>query len=341
MPTIPNLKNELPHLVILGAGASLAAFPEGDKNGKALPLMSSLFTDLNLTNTLKKSHVNSFDNFEILYEAINNDPSKKKLQITLEEKISRYFYGMKILSTPTLYDYLILSLRKKDVIATFNWDPLLLQSARRHKKYKDHLPAILFLHGNVAVGICSSCNIMGYKYNKRCHRCLKTFESMPLLYPVGKKKYSDDKNISNAWSDLAISLKQAYYVTIFGYSAPVSDFDAKTLMTKSFNKNKSHEFSQVEIIDIKPEPEITDNWRDFFYHHHYDVMDNFNKSQLWWHPRRSCEAHASALLMNSPWPYDPFPLFNSISEMHDWINPFINEEKKHGKEGIELSSCKH
>lgn len=31
-----------PHVVILGAGASLAAFPDGDKNSLGFPLMNSL-----------------------------------------------------------------------------------------------------------------------------------------------------------------------------------------------------------------------------------------------------------------------------------------------------------
>ena len=40
--TLPNLdvkndRNESPHVVILGAGASLAALPNGDKNGHQLP----------------------------------------------------------------------------------------------------------------------------------------------------------------------------------------------------------------------------------------------------------------------------------------------------------------
>ncbi|KQB43892.1 hypothetical protein RCH33_382 [Flavobacterium daejeonense] len=32
---------EMPYLVLLGAGASLASFPNGDKNGKKLPIHSS------------------------------------------------------------------------------------------------------------------------------------------------------------------------------------------------------------------------------------------------------------------------------------------------------------
>ena len=43
-PTVEDEQNnvfvERPHLVVLGAGASRAAFPDGDKNGKRLPLMA-------------------------------------------------------------------------------------------------------------------------------------------------------------------------------------------------------------------------------------------------------------------------------------------------------------
>ncbi|MFW6223076.1 MAG: hypothetical protein ACOC3T_05645 [Bacteroidota bacterium] len=34
--------NNRPHVVILGAGASAAAFPQGDANGKKLPVMNDL-----------------------------------------------------------------------------------------------------------------------------------------------------------------------------------------------------------------------------------------------------------------------------------------------------------
>jgi hypothetical protein len=47
-----------------------------------------------------------------------------------------------------------LSLREKDVIATFNWDPLLFAAcARNHTRTK--LPYIIYLHGNVAIGYCN------------------------------------------------------------------------------------------------------------------------------------------------------------------------------------------
>ena len=39
-------KNSRPHLVILGAGASYAAFPNGDKNGRKLPLMNNIVEEV-------------------------------------------------------------------------------------------------------------------------------------------------------------------------------------------------------------------------------------------------------------------------------------------------------
>ena len=328
------------HIVILGAGASLAAFPNGDKKGRSLPLMESLVATLNLTDTLKGYRLDGLDNFEALYDSIYRDPAKAKLKAIVEDKIQRYFYEMKISSAPSLYDYIILSLREKDVIATFNWDPLLLQCLRRHKKYRENLPEILFLHWNVAVGICSSCDILGYRYNRICHRCLNPFNPIPLLYPIGKKDYSSDKYIRGSWEELSAVLKNAYYVTIFGSSAPVSDLDAKDLMVKSFHTNEAHAFSQVEIIDVKPREDVISNWNDFFYKNHYTVINNFSDSQLWHHPRRSCESHASAHLMNSPWKTNKFPLFDSISEMHKWIYPFVKEESSQKKNGIKLTACR-
>ena len=39
---VDDLSISRPHVVILGAGASAAAFPKGDRNGRRLPLMDDL-----------------------------------------------------------------------------------------------------------------------------------------------------------------------------------------------------------------------------------------------------------------------------------------------------------
>ena len=40
---IEQIAGRMHHTVVLGAGASRAAFPDGDKNGKKLPVMAGLF----------------------------------------------------------------------------------------------------------------------------------------------------------------------------------------------------------------------------------------------------------------------------------------------------------
>lgn len=239
---------------------------------------------------------------------------------------------MEIPDEPTIYDYLILSLRSKDIIATFNWDPLLLQTMRRHSDIKN-LPTVVFLHGNVAVGVCLDCNITGYKYNHICHRCYKPFHRSQLLYPVQNKNYSIDNVISGEWETLKWFLSHAYYITIFGYSAPSSDVDAKALMLDALGSNKSRIFSELEFIDIKSSQEVSKIWDAFIYKgygnigKHYSIKDNFSKSYLNHYPRRSCDAFASATLMNNPWPVNSFPRFKSIEQMHQWIEPLLREEK--------------
>lgn len=329
MDTIPDFRNNVstnPHVVILGAGASLAAFPNGDKYGRKLPLMNSLVSTLGLTDMFSKNYEPLLNDFEKLYSTICEDKSKTVLRKTIEDSVSKYFYEMQVSDTPTLYDYLILSLREKDVIATFNWDPLLLQCFRRHSKYQKHLPQVLFLHGNVAVGVCRSCNILGYKYNLTCHHCNKGFTSMPLLYPVASKDYSKDNYIREQWDQLRYILKYAYYITIFGYSAPTSDTDAKDLMLHAIKQNTARVFSEIDIIDLKSEDEIEDTWNDFFYSHHYGVDRGFEDNYLWYHPRKSCEALASATLMNQPLDDNPFPKFDNISAMHEWLDNILDDE---------------
>lgn len=320
----------MPHLVLLGAGASLASFPNGDRNGIKLPLMNSLVDKLDLYKYIPKHYEKLTDDFEKLYSKLSNDSSLLKTKKIIDKKVYEYFYDMEIPDKPTLYDYLILSLRKKDLIATFNWDPLLLKTMRRHSSI-ENLPNVVFLHGNVAVGICENCNIKGYKYNTICHHCREPYSEMKLLYPVENKNYSEDKSISEEWNILSEYFKISLYVTIFGYSAPISDIDAKKLMLDASMENKSREFYELELIDIKTEEEVEETWNDFIYSHHYSIIDNFKKSYLWYHPRRSTDAFFDAYLMNNPWEENPFPEFNDIYEMHQWIEPMLREEKNGNK----------
>src|SRR5215470_10827938 len=62
-------------------------------------------------------------NFEDLYYLIAQNSEYRAVQGELDEVVFDYFADLRLPNRPTLYDSLVLCLRQKDVIATFNWDP--------------------------------------------------------------------------------------------------------------------------------------------------------------------------------------------------------------------------
>ena len=153
-----NVPASRPHVVILGAGASRAALPDGDANGRRLPLMADFLEALpSVQEHLLEAGVEVDENdFKLTYGRMAKNCEHSALAATIETEIYNYFDAPRLPPTPTLYDHLMLALRKKDVIATFNWDPLLLQAARRCSSPGAEFPRLLFLHGNVLSGFCST-----------------------------------------------------------------------------------------------------------------------------------------------------------------------------------------
>ena len=54
---IQQIQMRNPHVVILGAGASYAAFPNGDRNGKKLPLMNNFVETLGIEKLIERSGI--------------------------------------------------------------------------------------------------------------------------------------------------------------------------------------------------------------------------------------------------------------------------------------------
>jgi hypothetical protein len=299
---------EAPHVVILGAGASKATCPYADKNGYKIPLMNDLVNTLHLESLLEEYHLLEFRNdFEALYSKISEDGNLEHLKGHLNQAIYDYFSKLELPEEPTLYDYLILSLKEKDIIATFNWDPFLLQAYMRNRKV-GNLPKLAFLHGNVFLGACFEDKVLGYM-GYHCPACNKPFSPVDLLFPVAKKDYTKNPVIKDEWDKLVANLKHAYFLTIFGYSAPQSDLDAIDLMKKAWLTNESRELGQIEIIDIKSRDIITKNWEPFTVRNHYGVVGSLKESWLWQYPRESCEALFDATLQMNP--IEPHPYFTS------------------------------
>jgi hypothetical protein len=343
MGTLPKYKskencNYSPHVVILGAGASLAAFPNGDKRGQKLPLMNNLVETLKLENELNAIGLNNYNgNFEDLFDRLNKSYRGNMYFEEIKNKIYKYFKGLQLPEELTIYDKLVLSLREKDLIATFNWDPFLGLAYQRNRHIK-RLPQIAFLHGNVFVGICNEHKTKGFT-NGICTKCGKMFDKVDILYPIKNKDYSSSEFLKGEWEVFKISLKSAYMITIFGYSAPKTDVAAREIMFQAWKKNKTRDLGEIEIIDKKSKDELEKNWSGFFVRRqHYGILNDFNESILSHYPRRTCEALASASLQQDPWGELKKFSGNSLAEYQDWILKLIESEDLHENDkAVQLS----
>ena len=321
----PKPTNELPHLVILGAGASLAALPEGDRFGREVPLLLNLPEVLDIDPLLDNYGINLEErNFEDLYSDLYTSGNNKQLLHELEHLVRSYFNDLVIPDSPTIYDYLLLSLRDKDFITTFNWDPLLLQSAIRNFNVTT-LPNIAYLHGNVNLGICNK-DMIKSPLPGKCSQCGDPLQPSQLLFPVKEKDYASNPFISGEWSGLESTLNSAYIVTIFGYSAPVTDAKAVDIMESAWSDPGKREFEEIEIIDIKSEDELLKTWERFIVRSHYRITNDFFKSLLFRYPRRTCETIWNQFMMlELPIENKP-PLNTDLYTLQSWYRELINEE---------------
>jgi hypothetical protein len=119
MPKLPALEvdtntNHSPHVVILGAGASVAALQNGDRHGSKLPLMSDLPKVIGLEHIMAMYGIKyAGENFESLYDKLVSSGKHLALIETIKVIIENYFTNMELPEEATIYDYLILSLRKR------------------------------------------------------------------------------------------------------------------------------------------------------------------------------------------------------------------------------------
>lgn len=311
--------------MILGAGASKQAFPQGDANGKKLPVMDNLVEVAGLQSILEEREINyEHKNFEVLYsELYETDPESETVK-AIEEKISSYFGSLKIPDEPTLYDHLLLSLRPKDIVATFNWDPFLFEAWDRNR-YEAPLPDILHLHGNVRIGYCKNHKVQG-ENGKYCPKCDEKLTRSRLLYPVAVKNYTDADLISSEWGVLERVLNDAFTITIFGYGAPKTDKEAVELMEKAWKAKSKRELETTEFIDAKEQDLVRQQWKPFIHSHHYLNFKDFYQSWIPNHPRRSCEALLVPTMLGRFVEEFPFPKDLGFDELFSWLNPLIEAE---------------
>ncbi|MGY4385156.1 hypothetical protein ACVWYN_002192 [Pedobacter sp. UYP24] len=323
------------HIVILGAGASIAATQRNvERNGKILPCMKNLIEVVGLQDIVAEIPVElRNENFETLYANLYASDQGSPLLEEIQERIQYYFGSMQLPDEPTIYDYLMLSLRSKDHIATFNWDPFLYQAFCRARKFTKNLPFMSFLHGTVALGYSKEDKRSG-PIGYQCREDGGMFEPVPLLYPVHEKNYNDNEFIIDAWDSLKYTLpkdNRSIRMTVFGYGAPPSDSEAMKLLNDAWGSPDERVMEQFEIIDIVAEIELRKRWSGFINSHHYDISNSYFGSSLAANPRRTCESyfnHYQALTIdeafrsNNPVPQN----FQTLEELWAWHQPLIDAE---------------
>lgn len=261
---------------------------------RRLPLMQDFIDILSLGEFFAHHSVDIRDqNIEDIYDRLYNEDPNSPILDELNDVISDYFSSLCIPDEITLYDELILSLQKKDAIFSFNWDPLLVQAYIRNLDVKE-LPNIYFLHGNVGIGICEKDGRAGFQ-GQRCGVCDNSFKQTKLLYPIKTKNYASDPFITGEWQALEWHIDNSFMLSIFGYSAPKTDVEARKIMLKAWEKNQRYELNEISIIDTKPREEVRSNWSEFIYKTHGGIFSNVRDTRSFSYARRSCESLGGGL----------------------------------------------
>lgn len=317
-----------PHVVILGAGASVATIPNGDRHGRKTSVMDGFLETLGMNEIIANLKLSTkSDNLEDIYSELAERTEHESVKSQLDSRIRSHFGLLEIPESPTVYDFLILALRKKDLIATFNWDPLLIQAYQRAHRVTSDLPSLTFLHGNVAVGYCED-HKRGGLISDVCPVGGCQFEPSRLLYPITKKNYTSDTFTASSWKRLEQYLAKAYLVTVFGYSAPKTDVEAIGLLKNAWGTPEKRKMEEFEFIDVRDEDPIIESWRDFIHTHHYSHQKSFFDSSLGQFPRRTVEALFDRT-QNCIWtsPLDVFSEHFNFDDLQNTLNKLVEEER--------------
>ena len=317
---VAEIKMKAPHVVVLGAGASRALCPHGDKNGRVLPLMRDLTEVVGLKRLLEGWGIDPDQNFEEIFSTLYDRGEKEKVEI-IQEIVESYFEHLELPDEPTIYDHLVLSLRDKDLLATFNWDPLLAQAYGRNLQAGLGLPNYAFLHGNVAVGYCVKDRVSGLG-SRRCAHCGNPYTKAPLLYPIKQKNYSDNPFIANEWKRLEWGFRNAFMITIFGYSGPRTDQEAIGAMRAAWGDKNERPMEQTEFVTTQSKDEVKGNWEAFIHTHHYEMHADFYDSWIANHPRRTGEAYLNQYLEAKFIHNNPIPREMDFERLWAWLEQF-------------------
>lgn len=112
MDNYEKITKNRPHVVILGAGASKAALPEGDKYHKPISCMENFFQNLKMDDLINNLNLETkSSNLEKIFSEIE-EKSKTNIEFLnakkqIENTIFDYFNSYSIPDEPTIYDFLL------------------------------------------------------------------------------------------------------------------------------------------------------------------------------------------------------------------------------------------
>lgn len=310
---------EFKHLVILGAGSTIATIPNGDKNGEFGYTLANLLNDKCFTSFVKKAQAKGFLTSDV--EDLCNQLCKedKPLYDEFETLVRKKYASLELPEEFTILDRLVLSLTPNDAIVSFNWDDLLIQAYQRMSEFvpEKMLPILAFPHGNAQA-------VYNNKHytSKRIVTGANWIDS-PLNMPVDEVDYKSDIFIGSQWNILDFFMRNAQMITFFGYSGPSSDELDLQHLDELFAKNKICD--KIEIIDKDLDTamevakrlvrfKMQSNWL-------YPCAD-FWHSTIAKHPRRTL-----SVLDNWNYSVKTAAKAKTLAEFMGQVGPLIEEEQ--------------
>lgn len=307
------------HLVILGAGSTIATIPKGDKNGEFSYTLDNLLNDKCFASFVEKVQALDYQTDDV--EALCNQLYKegKHLYDEFESLVRKKYARLELPAEFTILDRLVLSLTPNDAIVSFNWDDLVIQAYQRMSEYvpEEMLPILAFPHGNAQA-------VYNNKHytSKRIVTGANWIDS-PLNIPVDEIDYKLDAFIGSQWKVLDFYICNAQMITFFGYRGPSSDEQDLQHLDELFAKNEICD--KIEIIDKDLESSIQvakglkrfkmqPNWL-------FPCAD-FWHSSIAKHPRRTLSAIGN-------WNYSTKTFANeeTLAEFMSHVGPLIEEEQ--------------
>lgn len=307
------------HLVILGAGSTIATIPNGDKNGEESYTLANLLKDKTFTSFLEKVQGNfSANDVEDLCKQLYKED--RPLYYEFESLVRKKYARLELPEEFTILDRSVLSLTPNDAIVSFNWDDLVIQAYQRMSEYvpEEMLPILAFPHGNAQA-------VYNNKHytSKRIVTSTSWFDS-PLNMPVDEIDYKSDVFINSQWHILDFFMRNAQMITFFGYRGPDSDEQDLKHLDELFAKNEICD--KIEIIDKDQESAVEVAKR----------LERFKMQPNWlypcadfWHstiakyPRRTL-----SVLDNWNYSVRTSAKEESLAEFLKHIGPLIEEEQK-------------